>query len=353
MNAMPRSTDLQRRRHVALKDVALEAGVDPSTVSRVLNRSANVAAATRDRVESAIERLGYRPNRTARFLATQRTMTIGVLLPELRNLMHGDFLQGAQLVAQEHGYSLMICDGQMDPAVQAAELDRFIELRVDGVIVTRSFTMSDQLAEVAAMGVPVEPAELLQPDSRSAWRKRRAGSLDAFDELLDLGHRRIAMFVRARPDAPRRSSEMRSRIWSAREAIRRRGLPPSTLAVVGVGQPDSYTDALRGLMSEPEPPTALVAGNDSAAAPLLIAVNHCELSIPGDVSFLMYGDSQWAMAYHPPLSVIRYDYEAEGRRLMLRVLRSLGAAVDEDGASLASLEPDVFVRRGSTAPPAR
>ena len=104
------------------------------------------------------------------------------------------------------------------------------------------------------------------------------------------------------------------------------------------------------LMGGRRPPTAVIAGNDWVTAPLLAAVRDADLSIPDEISFLSYADSRWAAAYRPPISVIRSDYEADGRTLASRVLRRLGEAVD-DAVADRPLSREEFVDRASLAPP--
>ena len=145
---------MERRKHATIADVAREARVPSSTVSRVFNGHAKVRPSTRARIDAAIASLQYRPNVSARSLASARTWTLGVLLPDMANLMHAEFLRGVQEVAQGLGYSVIVCDGRLDPDIQAAELDRFRALRVDGVIVTRAFALPPLLPPPLAAGIP-------------------------------------------------------------------------------------------------------------------------------------------------------------------------------------------------------
>ena len=143
-------------RHVTIADVARTAGVNSSTVSRVLNRRVSVKAETRHRIEEAVTTLGYRPSQVARSLASAHTRTLGVLLPDIENLVHTEFLRGAEEVVQRFGYSLLIADGQLNPAIQAAALERFFTMRVDGLIVSRAFALPELLRPFTRAAVPVE-----------------------------------------------------------------------------------------------------------------------------------------------------------------------------------------------------
>ncbi len=278
-------------------------------------------------------------------------MTVGVLLADMRNLVHGDFLQGVQKVLIPHGYSILICDGQVDPRVQEAELERLLEARVDALLVTRSFTLTHLLQPFESSGVPVEPIEVLKPARKRSLSRRREGSTKAFEHLVEMGHRRFGFFIRAREDAKRLSAEMRSRLRALEDVLIAADLDPLTaITVAYVREPDDCITHLDEMMMGDDPPTALVGGNEWTSAPLLRATVQRGLEIPTDVSVLCFGDSRWAEAYRPPLSVIRYNYHAEGVLLAQRLLARLG---DEpaDGSRDPGLPPDEFVLRASLGPP--
>ncbi len=337
-------------RRITIADVAKRAGVNASTVSRVLNARASVRADTRERIESAARALGYLPSRTARSLATSRTWTIGVLLPDIQNLMHVEFLRGAEHVVQQFGYSLVVTDGQLRADIQAAALERFLEMRVDGLIVSRAFTLSHLTQPFQKAGVPVEPIEVALGATPVPVAERWRGSMTAYRRLLGLGHRSVAIFVHERADAPERSPEMRGRIDALLAVSDEYPGGEVTVHLAPASVDADVSTQLERVMGGPNPPTALVAGNDWMTAPLLGAVRDAGLDIPGDVSFLTYGDSRWAAAYRPPISAIRYHYYEEGQVLASRVLRRLGEPADENLAR-QSLAVDEFIERGSMAAP--
>jgi LacI family transcriptional regulator len=331
-----------RARSVTIADVARAARVHPSTVSRILRGQAGTEA-TVFRVKEAAAVLGYRPNASARNLALAKTMTIGLLLPDLGNLMYVGFARGVQDEARSAGYSVVICDGRHDPAIIRDEIERFLTLRVDGVVVSRAFARMDLLQPLTDEAVPVEPLELLRGELPASG-ERRAGSMAAFRRMFGLGHRSVAMFIHRRADAPSYSQEMEARI-SALNSSRAQSAPDARARLVAVESAAECAEELRALMESPDPPTALIAGNDWMTAPLLEATTTCQLLIPDDVSVLAYGDSPWAAAYRPAISVIRYDYYREGRILAGRILERLsGAEVQPPPLQLASEE---YVERRS------
>lgn len=336
-------------RHVTIADVARLAEVNASTVSRVLNGRASVKPETRHRIEHAVSSLGYRPSQLAQSLASSKTWTLGVLLPDIQNLMHVEFLRGVQHAVQERGYSLVISDGQLNADVQSATLDRFLKMRIDGIIVSRAFSLPALLEPFSQAGVPFEPLEVLQPSPEDI-EERRTGSFGAFRHVFGLGHTTAALFVHERDDAPGRSPEMRARIAALLHVRDEFGPERPVVHLAPVRREADVHEQLGQLLVHPQRPTVLIAGNDWMTAPLLAAARDAGLRIPEDMSFLTYGDSRWAAAYRPPISAIRYDYYAEGQTLATRVLRRLGEPVDDVIAD-RPLADDEFVDRASLGPP--
>src|SRR5579859_2265984 len=123
---------------VTITDVAKTAGVSIQTVSRVLNQTGQTSLATRQRVQQAIEQLGYRPNHIARSLATNRTFTLGLIVPDITNPFFPDIVRGAEQVAIEHGYTIFLCNTNEQPEREMAALTMLEAHRVDGIILCGS-----------------------------------------------------------------------------------------------------------------------------------------------------------------------------------------------------------------------
>jgi LacI family transcriptional regulator len=238
----------------------------------------------------------------------------------------------------------------LSPRVQEKALAGFLEMRVDGVIVSRAFTLPHLLEPFSRAGVPVEPVEVSTTAPRDDTERLHCGSLAAFRHLLSLGHRNVALFVHERADAPARSPEMQARISALVQAGDEYGGSDIVIDLAPVSTESDVGPQLARLLQRSETPTALVGGNDWMTAPVLAATRDAGLRIPEDVSFLTYGDSRWAAAYRPAISVVRYDYYGEGQTLSARVLRRLGNRVD-DALADQPLAVDEFIDRGSIARP--
>jgi LacI family transcriptional regulator len=333
------------RSSVTIQDVAREAGVGPSTVSRVLNGTDYASAATRDRVLEAVSRLGYVPNPTARGLRQAKTFTLGVLLADLANPIYTEFLRGAEHLAEAHGYALLIADGQGSEDAQRRMARSLYERKVDALLLRGPVHPSPELERFATEGIPVFP--LLR---RVGGRLQIDDPLDeadassaAFGRLLDLGHRRLLLVSgTSGPLAVRRFGHLQ-------EVIRRAGLQDETVASQRHARGLQETRAAVREAMAGSPPTAFIAGGHIVAPQLLLALKETGLRIPGDISFLSFGDSPWALAHEPPLSVIRYDYYAAGAMGVRALLHQLGVGGVDAPAGSDELKAD-FVDRASYGP---
>ncbi|HLZ70263.1 MAG TPA: LacI family DNA-binding transcriptional regulator [Dehalococcoidia bacterium] len=300
-----------------IRDVGRAAHVSIATVSRVVNGDRSVHPGLRRLVEEAIEQLGYRPNAAARSLRLARTGTIGVVVPDLTNPTFTDILHGVEQVAAARGRNLFICDAAGSFSAQSAHLDRLYGQRVDGILIHPLGPFQAQIAATRALGIPVvvmgqrapsgmEP-EIVVDEADAA----RAG----FRLLFELGHRRIGMIIRSygsEPSQPMASMPVRLRDYRA--AHDEAGIPVDESLLFSAQTLEEARRQASEMLARPDRPTALIAGMHRFTPGMLLAIREAGLRMPRDVSLLAHGDSLWANAFEPPISVIRLDYSAFGRR---------------------------------------
>lgn len=334
-------TRLPIRRSVTTHDVAARAGVSQATVSLVLsgNRRARIAATTRDRVERAARDLGYRPNLVARALVRGRSYALGVVVPELSNPFFMDVVAGAQRVASEAGYALLICDAR------DATPDRHIEAlrarRIDGVIVDG--LAAEALPPDALTGLEVVLVEEVSTRWPSVASDALAAGRLAGEHLLGLGHRDLGFIG---PATDLRVFRLRERGFVA--ALREAGhlIPSSWLrratATVAGGQ-----RAMKALLAAKPRPSAVFCANDLAALGALKACLTARVRVPEDISIVGCDDVELARVVTPELTTIAVparELGARAARLMLRRLDEGG-----DGVKPGRLLPVRLVARGTTA----
>jgi DNA-binding LacI/PurR family transcriptional regulator len=300
-----------------IRDVASAANVSIATVSRVVNGDRSVHPGLRRLVEEAIQRLGYRPNAAARSLRLARTGTIGVIVPDLTNPTFTDILHGIEQVAAARGASLFVCDAAGSFSAQAAHLDRLYGQRVDGILIHPLGPFQAQIAAARATGIPVIVMGQRSPSGMEPEIvvDEEEAACDGFRLLFGLGHRRIGLIVRSYGSEPAQAmASMPVRVRDYRRAHAETGIPVDESLLHSVQTLDEARLIAAEMLSRPDRPTALIAGMHRFTPGMLLAIREAGLRMPRDVSLLAHGDSLWANAFEPPITVIRLDYSEFGRR---------------------------------------
>jgi LacI family transcriptional regulator len=343
----PNRTDGGR---VTLREVADVAGVHPGTASRALNAEtrALVNEATARRVLRAADELGYRPNPMARGLKTNRSYTVGVLIPDLMNPLFPPIVRGIQDRLEEAGYTPLIANTDNDPKRERIDFERLRARQVDGFITATARRNDDLLTEVAGFDTPVVLVNrrLEQPVLPSVVGDDRAGMRLAIEHLADLGHERIAYLA-----GPQQVSTGYLRYEGFLETMSDRGLD-SDPELIRFG--DAFTEVegmrlCRALLEGGAPPTAIAAGNDLVALGCYDVFEERGIRCPEKISVVGFNDMPFADRFDPPLTTVRlphYDIGARAAELLIELQGEVQAPPPQ-----IQLAPE-FVARSSTAPPA-
>lgn len=214
---------------VTIREVAQAAGVSTQTVSRVINGKGYVSASTRARVEEAIRRLGYTPNRIASGMARGRTMSVGIVVPDVSSAFFSELVLGAETAATQAGYSLILCDAT-ESSGQEQKILRFLhEARVDGVIITSTRLGDDELfAALAQHRTFVLINHPAPPELGGSVRSDHAGgTADAVRHLVRSRRRAIAFMA-----GTERSFSGRERLRGFLEGMKDAGLPSNPELIV-------------------------------------------------------------------------------------------------------------------------
>jgi LacI family transcriptional regulator len=331
---------------VTLRDVARLAGVHPGTASRALNEQTRslVNADTAQRVIEAADELGYHPNPIARGLKTNRSYTVGVLIPDIENPLFPPIIRGIEDRLDQAGYTPVIASTENDAERERINFRAMRARQVDGFITATARIDHELLDEIAGLGVPLVLVNRRVEDGSlpSATADDRHGVRLAVEHLAGLGHTRIAFL-----GGPTELSTGRQRRDGFAEAMRGRGLEPDPeLMLVGAAFTLSEgqrlcLEALDGGRAF----TAIVAGNDLMALGCYDALAERGRSCPDDVSVVGYNDMPFSDHFNPPMTTVRiphYEMGAAGADLLLGLLADSG-----DGRTQVVLEPSLVVR-GST-----
>lgn len=333
-----RDSSIQR---VTTHAVAARAGVSQPTVSLVLSRNpkARLSAETRERVLRAAAELHYQPNVVARSLAQGRSYAFGVIVPDLRNPFFADVISGAQKVAAEAGFAVLLCEARDVPVERHLEALR--GRLIDGVLVDASGASTLPRDALRSLNVVLidEPSETWPGVASDALG---AGVLAA-DHLIELGHRDIA-FIGPAEDVY--AMRMRERGFSI--ALREAGIPlRSERLRRAAGTIAGGMEAMRAILALRSRPTAVFCANDLVALGALKACATDNVAVPGDISIAGCDDIEMARLVTPELTSISIPARELGARAARLLLRRI------DGADIKTTRPLPvrLIVRGSTARP--
>ncbi|MDW3225287.1 MAG: LacI family DNA-binding transcriptional regulator [Paracoccaceae bacterium] len=331
-----------------LEDVARMAGVSTASISRALNDPDKVSKPTRERIEQAIEALGYTPNFGGRALASSRTNTVGAIIPSMANAMFASGLQAFQEVLSESGVNLLVASTGYDPQEEMRQIKSLVAHGADGLLLigserpqaTRDFLTKRHLPHVVSWCFKKDQDQLFV-----GFDNRRA-AYNATLQVLSKGHRLLAMICGMQQGNDR----AQDRFAGVQAAISDFG---HGAELVWVGEAkyrlEYGGDAFAEIMSANILPTAVMCGNDVLAAGALKRARDLGIEVPGCVSLVGFDDIGVASVVTPPLATVRVP-QIEMGRAAARVLLALLAGE----AGLKSVElPTAFIERNSLSSPPR
>lgn len=327
-----------------MHDVAALAGVSHQTVSRVLNDHPRVRPETRQRVLDAIAQLGYRRNSAARALVTRRTGTIGVVTSGSALFGPTSTLIALEHAARDAGLFVSVATVPTWGADQVSTvLEHFMSQGVDGVVVIAAH--DDAVVAVRAFDEPV-PIVMVGPKNlpgplHSVAVDQYAGGRLAVRHLLELGHRDVVHLA-----GPVDWLDARWRIEGWRDELAAAGIRAGE-PIPGDWSAQRGYDVGRELAAG-ELPTAVFAANDQLALGLLRAFAEAGLRVPTDVSVVGFDDVDGSAHFFPPLTTVRQEFGALGRRCMELLLGAIAGECVDSGL----IAPSIMVR-ASSGPPRR
>ena len=307
-----------------IRDVAAAAGVSVAVVSRVLNPgSGPVAAATRGRVSDVMENLGYHPRTAARELKHGPPTTLGLLLADVSNPFFARLADQVVQEAHSRGIQVLLMTTQEDDQLESERLSTLIERRVSGIIATPTGNNLETWKKLQDMGTDVVFVDRSIPslpavDVVTINNTESARSATAL--LAAHGHRRIAII-----SGPASSTTGRDRIAGYRAALDAAGLEQDELLIRSAAfRGAAGGDATTALLSLEDPPTALVVANTAQVTAVLRRLAHAGVSIPEELSVIVFEDSPWTELMTPPLTIVRQPIDLLARHSVRLALSNPG-----------------------------
>lgn len=343
---------------VTIKHVAEEAGVSLQSVSRVINNGPNVTDSLRERVEAAIEKLGYVPNMAARRMGGSKSFLLVAFNdrePTLEKWRAGrgsdwvaQMLLGAMPRCERDGYHLLIelLDGHSSRL--HARIDAVISsLRPDGVILTpphsQDVKILDQLERRGVRFARMSPGDNDPRGFRVMMDEKEAAAV-ATRHLLDLGHRRIGFLTGSADYAvsAERLDGFRSAMAAANAAVDDSWIRQGEFSF------ESGLSAADALLALDQRPSAIIASSDEQALAVLHRAQDAGLGVPSDLSIISFDDTPPVSFSLPPLTAIRQPTAAMAERAASLLIGELSPSGSD---TVPHILPFEFVMRGSTARP--
>ena len=334
-------------RLATIKDVAREASVSVATVSRVFNGATVVREQTARRIREVAAALRYAPHSGARSLITNRTNTLGVLLPDLYGEFFSELIHGIDLTARKEGYHILV-SRSWEGRSEIEEAMRSMRGRVDGMLLMSPDVHADSLLNVP----PNLPVVLLCSPSRgheldSVTIQNYQGAKEMVAHLISAGHKRVAIIKGSVGNF-----DAAERFRGYRAALKDAGITPDPdLEKQGDFTEDGGFTVARDLMSLKKRPTAVFAANDSMAIGALSAFRQAGVRIPEEMAVAGFDDIPLARYMDPPLSSVRVHIADLGSKAVEVLLHGVRHKNDHVRRR-ERMSTEIVVRRSSGGEPA-
>lgn len=314
---------------VTIYDVAREANVSMATVSRVVNGNQNVKPATRKKVLEVIERLEYRPNAVARGLASKKTTTVGVIIPDISNNLYAELARGIEDIATMYRYNIILANSDQNEDKELTLLDTMLSKQVDGIVM-----MTDKVTEKIQHSMDQSPVPIVLAGSVDEIKEVPSVNIDYFQaayEAVELiiknGHKRIA-FV----SGPKNYTVTEHKLAAYKKVLADYQIELDEALIISdeEGDYDSGLYAYEEIAKLENAPTAYFVGSDEIAIGVIHGIQDHGGQVPADIEVISFENSKLARMVRPQLTSVvlpLYDIGAVAMRLLTKLMNK--EAVEE------------------------
>ena len=331
------------QRKPTMNDVARQAGVGTMTVSRVLNNSEHVSPDTAERVRNAVALLGYRPNEMARALRNSKSRTVGILLPNLHDTFFATCAHALNMVANQHGYTVLLTLTNDDSEHEFNEAQRMMQRHVEGLVVVPADPDLCRLAGHEFRDIPVVTIDRpLSSDGGckvdSVLTENEAGMRQATEHLIEVHGLRNILFLGHKPGL----YTMVRRYAGYESAMRTAGLLPQQ--DLTCDSEEAAVSIIRAAMAGSEPPEGILSANNLTTRRVLSALLSLGIPVPERLALAGFDDLELSDLLHPALTMVRQPMSALGQRAGQILFARLGQGVPPAEFAHVVLPAELIVR---------
>ncbi len=297
-----------------IRELADFIGLSITTVSRVLNGKAEtyrISSKTKERVLKAAKEHNYIPNKIARGLKTDKTETLGLIIPDIANPFFADIAKSIEMEARSKNFSILLFDSNEDINVERELFNLLQGHKVEGIIIAPVGTEFEHLVEVYETGLPMVIIDRYFPDVDLPYitSDNYQGAFDAVNHLISMGHKNIACIQGIKDSQPNKE-----RVLGYIQALKKHHIPLDKSFIIGENfSTENGYKQTRILFSQDEPPTAIFALSNLISLGVIKALTEIGLKIPEDVSLISYDEQPYSAFMETPLTTIEQKKSEMGQ----------------------------------------
>ena len=332
-------------KQVTLRDIARVTGFSINTVSRALNNKEEVHVDTRAKILAAADKLGYRPNRLAKGLRSNKTGTIGVVVTDVANPFFSALVKGIARAARDLDYSIILQDSDEDYAGEEEAIQVLLAEQVDGILITPVQSDQQTIEHLAESQFPfVLVGRYFQGlDTNYVVPDDYQGGFLATEHLIKQGYKRLAMV-----NGPLHISSARERFQGFSDALSQHNIPlDESLVVNGALTVEEGIELSRSILKDEPLPSAIVCYSDFVAFGVMQAIREIDLVIPDDIAVVGFDDVRMSSCLQVPLTTIRSPKEEMGRQAMQLLVHKLKENHNATGTDKRKLDVELISRESS------
>lgn len=303
---------------ITILEIAKMSGVNPSTVSRVINHPEMVNEKTRERVQGFIKECNYQPNPFARGLQTKRSKIVALVVPNFTTLSFANLARGIQEKLMQKDYSMVIFSSHEDELLEKKICQKISELHIDGVIFA-----SSMMPKYEELSGGIAKVFIDRDGSREGIDTFILDIEGAFDKLIkylvDKGHTKIALVV-----GDKKSYAGLKKVAAFKKALLKYGLSidDNMIADAFWSSKEGWM-ATRKLLENGGKPTAIVAGSDTLAIGVIGAINSLGIKVPENISVIGFNNEPGSESLNPPLTTMEYDDYGMGQEVAEAIMERI------------------------------